>query len=270
MVIISVLSDDNKRRKHPREDDVDLEYDFDKRLKLTSESEEMEDAASETQEGPRRQNESNTKYSLNPSLKLKYSITKPNIYRESNSSSNVGSLGSSLSGPEVSDFIANKLYSHFYTIYLSKAALIKWYNSRWMIVYHFQKWVLRLFNRFYRKYIKKIGGSNKIKLFSEFNSILDMIGSSHINFQWSDLMRILTEENYLENVRLRKRAKARDDKKQLQSNQDGEIIEDHSYNYWDRLKGIDKDVNMFDVDMLKGGDTDNKFEELLDSDMEIE
>lgn len=270
MVIISVLSDDNKRRKHPREDDIDLEYDFDKRLKLTSESEDVEDATPGTQEGPRRQNESNTKYSLNPSLKLKYSITKPNIYRESNSGSNIGSLGSSLSGPEVSDFIANKLYLHFYTVYISKAALIKWYNSRWMIVYHFQKWALRLFNRFYRKYIKKIGGSQKIKVFSDFNSILDMISSTHINFQWSDLIRILTEENHLENVRLRRRARARDDRKQLQSNQADEIVEDHSYNYWDRLKGIEKDVNMFDVEMLQESDTNNKFEELLDLDMEIE
>lgn len=272
MVSISVLSDGNRKRKHYREDDdLDLEHEFDKRLKINSESEEYdEDAIFDAEERTKKQNDISTKYSLNPSLKLKYSISKPSINRDGTGSSTIGSLGSTLSGPEVNDFIASKLYLHFHSIYISKAALVKWYNSRWLIVYHFQKWVIRLFNRFYKKYIKKIGGTGRVKLYSDFNSILDMINSESVNFQWNDLMRILNEENYLEGIRLQKKAISRTEKEQLKRVLADKIIEDHSYSYWDRLKGIDKDVNMFDGDVGQDSTSCTKLEELLDLDMEIE
>lgn len=253
-IISSLLPTEVARtsRKHRRDDDDELEREFEKKLKLGSDSIHEGDTETGAQVG----------FEINPNISFDKPLTEH--------SHNGDILG--LSGIHTDTDIANKMYQHFRDIYVGNSAIIPWYSLYWMIIYHLQIWTLRLFNRFYRKYHKRVGISN-VKPFRSFGQIIDLIDLKKSNFQWSDLSQILDEENYLERRRLHKKEISR--KKDRIKKLDEEDTIDHEsvkYNYWDRLRNFDRDVNMFDVseELAEKYPIDKKFEELSDLDMDIE
>ncbi|CAK7893822.1 hypothetical protein CAAN1_02S08966 [[Candida] anglica] len=232
------ITDKNICRKHLREDDDELYEEFEsgksgKRMRLDS----IFEGLSLSGEKPTNSRSSGSILEVHPSLKLKYSISKAKIR-----SDKVVEEG------ELNSFIASKLYSHFRELYSEQGALIPWYSPYWIIIYHFQRWVLRLFNRFYRKYHQRIGAQT-VKPFRDFGSLLDMVNSPSASFGWPDLQRVLAEEGRLEWLRLQKRMKSRLQKrKKLENDEFSELTRDLSYNYWDKLKYLGEDVNMFDYE----------------------
>lgn len=177
-------------------------------------------------------------YVINPNIKLKpYSV-----FKKSTSPSLPNNV------PSINSYVAERLLKHFHTIYDSKSSLIRWYKPYFLILYHFHNWVLRLFNRFIRKYNKKFSGK-PIRGFNLYSRIMDLINLKDINFTYDDLSNILAQENKLEALKINKRINERNNRKTGNIeiiDEDNIDYEKIRYNYWDSLQGVNKDLEMID------------------------
>lgn len=145
-------------------------------------------------------------------------------------------------------YVSEKLMEHFQNVISSSNQVIKWYLQFFVLTYVFQKWTLRLFNRFLKKYnarLKQEEPNNPgYRPFKFFYKITNLISNPDTNFTFADLMSILIQESQLEVLRLRKR---RQDK--LKSDSDIELqLKDIKYNYWDRVPDLAKDLEMSEPD----------------------
>lgn len=183
-------------------------------------------------------------YSVNPSLKLnKYSVFKPS------SSSTPGSSSNS-----IDSYITDRLMEHFQNIIQLGNTLIHWYRPFSLIVYRFQKWTLRLFNRFLRKYNALQNNNNigykKFRPFKFYYKIMNLINSKEINFTYQDLINILDQETKLELEIIKKKRISREESNKNSDNEYSDInIQELKYNYWDRLPGLNKDLEMSESSM---------------------
>lgn len=176
-------------------------------------------------------------YVVNPSINLKtYSVFKKS-----------SSPTATISSPN--SYVMEKLVQHFHTVYNSKSALIKWYKPHFVLSYHFENWVLRLFNTFIRKYNKRSNG-NPIKQFNFYSKIMNLISLKDVHFTYKDLLSILEQENKLEILKLNRKRRNRHYKKQDDTSIDGtddKNFENLKYNYWDTLREVNKDFEMIDA-----------------------
>lgn len=155
-----------------------------------------------------------TKCVINPGIKLtKYSVGKPS--RDTST--------------PVDSFIADKLREHFHHVMQAGSSVIRWYLPYVLIVYLFQQWTLRLFNRFLRRYCHRHGV--KFRAFKFYDKVLGLVANPQVQFTYEDLKSILSQENELEMLRLRF------DRTQHEEEQ----LLDIKYNYWDRLE-VDLDM----------------------------
>lgn len=185
-------------RKHPRDfDDDEFERDFEKRLRLD----------------PRPRASA-------PSGPIIYGVSKP----------------LTVPTPDINSFVASRLYLHFNQVYAAQATLIPWYNPHFVVVYHFQRWVLRLFNRFYKKFCARSGV--KAKAYRSFAQVMALLHNT-AGFTWADMERVLREEAYLERRKLHLRLLSR------RHAEDDEKLHDVAYDYWDKVR-LDDDVAMLE------------------------
>lgn len=260
-------------KKHPREyDECDQGSALDrngKRIKLDSllENLSIDDSAANKNEelAPIQENKSNNErtssrpnsYVVNSSLKLRpYSI-----YKKS-SSSVFSSIASGSGGsPELSPYITEKLYLHFKNVYQSKCALIRWYRPYYLIAYHFQRWVTRLFNRFIKKYNMLHPDKNLLALYVHWR-LMEMIKLSKSSVDYTQYISILLHENKIEQKAFKTKREQREAKLSAESEGSNVIVE---YNYWDK-KAKDKDCDMADSTSLgtESDDSEPKILEILD------
>ncbi|CAG88620.2 DEHA2E23804p [Debaryomyces hansenii CBS767] len=190
-----------------------------------------------------------TDYVVNPSINLKsYSVFKKS-----------SSPQPTINSPNINSYVMEKLVQHFHTLYNSKSALIQWYKPHLILSYHFENWVIRLFNRFIRKYNKRSNGI-PIKKFKFYSKIMNLINSKEISFTYNDLLLILEQENKLEELKLNRKRKIRDYNKEKDSDtdeKDDKTFENIKYNYWDTLRGVNKDFEMIDELSKDNSDTDS-------------
>mmetsp|Transcript_1462 Transcript_1462/g.1458 ORF Transcript_1462/g.1458 Transcript_1462/m.1458 type:complete len:237 (+) Transcript_1462:202-912(+) len=211
----------------------------------------------------------NPDFVVNPSLNLKsYSVFKKS-----------SSPPTTINSPNINSYVMERLAQHFHTVYNSKSALIQWYKPHFVLSYHFERWVIRLFNRFIRKYNKRSNGA-KIKQITFYSKIMNLINLKDINFTFNDLLHILEQENKLEALRLNKKRKNREEKELPIDETDDKIFENIKYNYWDTLREVNKDFEMID-ELPLDNSADNpkvyeiveplqKYEYLEDSDIDME
>lgn len=214
-----------------------------------------------------------TDYVVNPSINLKsYSVFKKS-----------SSPPPTINSPNINSYVMEKLVQHFHTLYNSKSALIQWYKPHLILSYHFENWVIRLFNRFIRKYNKRSNGT-PIKKFKFYSKIMNLINLKEISFTYNDLLLILEQENKLEELKLNRKRKIRDYNKEKDSytdEKDDKTFENIKYNYWDTLRGVNKDLEMMDVLSKDDSDTDSpkvyeivepmqSYQNLEDSDIDME
>lgn len=214
-----------------------------------------------------------TDYVVNPSINLKsYSVFKKS-----------SSPPPTINSPNINSYVMEKLVQHFHTLYNSKSALIQWYKPHLILSYHFENWVIRLFNRFIRKYNKRSNGI-PIKKFKFYSKIMNLINLKEISFTYNDLLLILEQENKLEELKLNRKGKIRDYNKEKDSytdEKDDKTFENIKYNYWDTLRGVNKDLEMIDVLSKDDSDTDSpkvyeivesmqSYQNLEDSDIDME
>lgn len=184
-----------------------------------------------------------TDYVVNPSISLKpYSIFKKS-----------SSPTTPTTYPSVNSYVVEKLVQHFHTIYNSKSALILWYNPHFLLIYHFEVWVLRLFNRFIRKYNKR-SESKPIGKFKFYSKIMNLVHLDHVQFSYDDLLHILDQETKLEAIHLKEKSDARknDTKSKLSksSTKDDKHFENIKYDYWDTLRDTNSEVDMADAQSI--------------------
>lgn len=214
-----------------------------------------------------------TDYVVNPSINLKsYSVFKKS-----------SSPPPTINSPNINSYVMEKLVQHFHTLYNSKSALIQWYKPHLILSYHFENWVIRLFNRFIRKYNKRSNGI-PIKKFKFYSKIMNLINLKEISFTYNDLLLILEQENKLEELKLNRKRKIRDYNKEKDSDtdeKDDKTFENIKYNYWDTLRGVNKDFEMIDELSKDNSDTDSpkvyeivepmqSYQNLEDSDIDME
>ncbi|CCE85516.1 Piso0_005117 [Millerozyma farinosa CBS 7064] len=260
-------------KKHPREyDECDQASVLDrsgKRIKLDSllENLKIDDSAADKSEEltPFQETKSNNdkttskanSYVVNSSLKLRpYSI-----YKKSSSSVFSSIASSSGSSPELSPYITERLYSHFKNVYQSKCALIRWYRPYYLIAYHFQRWVTRLFNRFIRKYNTMHPDKNLSALYVH-GRLMEMIKSSKSSINYKEYISILLHENKIEQKALKTRRAQTEAKLSAESEGTNGAV---GYNYWDK-RAKDKDCDMADSTSVvtESDDSEPKILEILD------
>ena len=226
-------------KKHSRSDDdeEDSLHDYSgKRVKLDSL---LKNLSLKDQENEKR-------YIINPK------ITYENIFSKS------GSRYSSFTESQLASNLNEKLTRSFKNVLESGLRLIPWYNSKFLIMYRYQKWFIKLFNRFIKKYNERNRVS--ISTFHSFADIVKLVRDKLITLE--DLANIINQENQLEMKRLELKQEMRRLEKRFEEvTAEQDAYQDLKYNYWDNLK-FDKDLDMLDV---SDDEPDNlKFEELDD------
>ncbi|KAI5969304.1 hypothetical protein CANMA_001624 [Candida margitis] len=152
----------------------------------------------------------------------------------------------SYTSSHLDSFINDRIVNHFQNIITSGLKVIPWYNYRFLVLYRLQKWFVKLFNRFIRKYNTK--NNSSIRPFKNHEQIIQLVRDGLLS--WNDLRNIINEENKLEIKRLslkEEKRQAKKDDKMIE--EETETFKELGYNYWDNLK-FDKDLDMLDANMM--------------------
>lgn len=162
-----------------------------------------------------------TSYSVNPSLKLN------KVYKKSQNASLVSNIDS---------YISERLFEHFSHVLQASGALIAWYNAPMLVMYYFQKWVLRLFNRFSRRYCKMTG--QKPRRFRRYSNVIQLIEAPDNNLTAGSLLEILIEETLLELGAIKRR--------RLESDQvlEAAAAKETRYDYWAHMGPVQGDLDL--------------------------
>lgn len=201
-------------RKHARSFEDD--YHCGKRVKLDNLFSELK-----LSDGPDKEDS----LVVNPQIK-QYSVFKK---------TNVGG-----SNTPINSYIAEKLINHFNNVITSSMAVLPWYNSRFVVLFHFQKWAVRLFNKFISTY--NVRNNTRIRRVKDMDRLMKMIRDNNLTDH--DFFNIILQEN---EILLAKLA----DKKNRMKQKEYELLEDDlqvKYNYWDTIK-IDNDMDMTDAEV---------------------
>lgn len=191
----------------------------------------------------------NSKFVINPKLKNHM------IFKKSPSpKKNVQSL-------DINSYISNKIISHFNILAHSNLAVIKAYNPKFLLIYRFQKWMIKLFNRFISKYNKH--NFVKIQRVKSYDKIISLIRQNNISFQ--QLVEVIIQENHLSLLQLKQRQEQ--SKADAAREFDVNVYNGISYKYWDNLK-FDNDIEMSDLSPQKVEEIHE--DENLESDQDIE
>ncbi|EGW34413.1 uncharacterized protein SPAPADRAFT_133905 [Spathaspora passalidarum NRRL Y-27907] len=142
-------------------------------------------------------------------------------------------------------FLSERLNEHLRVMISSQLAVIAWYDYRFLIVYQFHKWVVRMFNKFVKEYNQRNG--TRVARFKNFESILKLVHDNVLTLP--QVFDIVLQENRLELMRLR----AKLDKFQLrresrEREEEVDATKEVKYNYWDNLKfDSNNDFEMADI-----------------------
>ncbi|CAK9436447.1 uncharacterized protein LODBEIA_P10050 [Lodderomyces beijingensis] len=163
---------------------------------------------------------------------------------------------------QLDNYINGRIVDHFQNIITSNMKMITWYNFKFLIVYVYRRWFVKLFNRFLRKYNTK--NQSKIHPFNTYEKVLQLIPEGHLT--WNDLKKIIAEENRLEIKRLQLKQEVRESQKESDSiKREAEEYKGLGYNYWDNLK-LDGDLDMLDDDADEANEPVKKIVELKHDD----
>lgn len=134
------------------------------------------------------------------------------------------------------NYIQNRINKE-YTEEIEKSyQLIKWFNPRVLLIYRWQMWMVRLFNRFIQKFNEKNG--TRLPRIKRYDKIIRLVANGQLTRD--ELVNIIAQETNLELIDIRRRRLRRqrkDEKAKIQE------FKDLLYNYWDNL-GIDRDIEM--------------------------
>lgn len=142
---------------------------------------------------------------------------------------------------DFNSYIVKNLALRYLDAQKARMALIKYYDWRFLVVFCFQRWVLRLFNRFWRRY--NLAHDRKtFKTFRFYHQIIEVLQHTR-TVTLGHLAAILDQENRLEQSQLRRKTKAREDKEEAM------LLKDTGYNYWDTFEDFDADEEMMELDI---------------------
>ncbi|KAK6456479.1 uncharacterized protein RJT20DRAFT_128394 [Scheffersomyces xylosifermentans] len=145
-------------------------------------------------------------------------------------------------GAHFNDYITEKLIFHFNEELAKNFQVLPWYDYRFLVIYRFQRWAVKMFNRFIREYNKRHG--TNIRPIRVYDKIVQLVAENKLTT--GELFNILLQENYLEMVRLDKKIRHREQAKQRsQREEEEEMVKNLGYDYWDNLK-FDSDFDMMD------------------------
>lgn len=141
----------------------------------------------------------------------------------------------------INNFVAEKLLQqHINTLHSSNGKLILWYLPSYVISYHFQRWAVRLFNRFTSKYETQ---KNR-KKFTFFYKIMDLVKLTEVNLLYEDVLRILSYESKQELEKLRRKYLSACNVNDGKDRSDDDRFENLGYYYWDTIKNSSRDFDM--------------------------
>lgn len=153
--------------------------------------------------------------------------------------------------PGTTAYVAERMLSQYHEMMQSRHQLIRPYNSQLLVAYRFQTWVVRMFNRFIRRYNE--AHQTRIKPLQSYYKLMVMVEQGQIDF--GEMVRIVFEENGIELRRLRLKF----DKRPSSDSLDQNCLH---YDYWVR-----NNVEIGDMDMA---DSEPKIVEIPDTDMDMD
>lgn len=142
---------------------------------------------------------------------------------------------------DINSYIVKKLALQYMDAQKARMSLVKYYDWRILVVYNFQRWVLRLFNRFWRRY-NRAHDRKQFKTFRFYHQIMDLLSQTR-SITLNHLASILDQENRFEQLQLKRRQQARTDKEEAL------LHKDLGYNYWDTFEGFDSDEEMMEIEI---------------------
>lgn len=154
---------------------------------------------------------------------------------------NISEVGHIPTTDDINSYIVKKLAIQYINAQKARFALIKYYDWRFLVVYYFQRWVLRLFNRFWRRYNRSIG-RKLLKVFRSYHQVMEVLNLTK-SLTLQHFASILDQENRFEQQQLVRRSKARADR------EDASLLKDVAYNYWDTFEHFDCDQEMMELDI---------------------
>lgn len=138
--------------------------------------------------------------------------------------------------PSFNDYLTQKMVETYTTNLQAQGQVILKYNPEVLVVYHFQKWVTRLFNRFLVKY-NRINGT-KIATVKSFFKIISIINSPEYSFSYGDLFEVVFRESELElRAVLDRLARPKSSLEEIE--EEGVMFNDVRYDYWDNINGLE-------------------------------
>ncbi|KAG7193806.1 uncharacterized protein KQ657_000499 [Scheffersomyces spartinae] len=154
-----------------------------------------------------------------------------------------------------SAYVAKRMLSQYQEMMQSRHQLIRPYNGQLMIAYRFQLWVVRMFNKFIRRYNES--HQTRIRPLQSYYKLMTLVDQQQITME--EIMRIVLKENAIELQRLQLKF----DKQSSSDSLDQSCLH---YNYWVR-----NNVDLGDIDM---SDSEPKIVEIpetyMDIDMEVD
>lgn len=149
----------------------------------------------------------------------------------------------------IDDYLTHKMMQDYSTMVNSSGQIIPKYQPELLVIYHFQKWVTRLFNRFLAKYNRI--NDTKIPKFKNFFKIITVIQSHQYNFSYKDLFDVVFQESELELKAVIDRL-SRPKSALEEIEEESVTFNDIKYNYWDTIQGLDVDIEMEEGQDLQG------------------
>ncbi|KAG7662794.1 uncharacterized protein J8A68_003648 [[Candida] subhashii] len=221
------------KRKHRevfRDEDDEVTDSSGKKIKLDSIFQNL--SISESKSSKQPEEKKNTCFVINPGITTKYG----GIHKRVPSGS---TIPRSLS---INSFLNERLNEHLNELLIKSLSLVHWYDYRFLVIYWYQKWFIKLFNRFVRKYNERNGTS--IPRFKTYDKILQLVNDNMLSSV--DLFNIISQENELEIHRLRVKQEKRELRKGAEdSKSEQEIYGNIKYDYWDTIH-FDPDLEMLD------------------------
>ncbi|CAI5755571.1 unnamed protein product [Candida verbasci] len=120
---------------------------------------------------------------------------------------------------QLDNYINDKIISHLEDVIKSSLKLIKYYNYKWLVYLIYQKWLIKMFNRFVKKYNEYNNTSYKFKTIDEIMRSMN----------YHEIMKIVFQENELEKKRIEMKLNLKE----------MNFFKDIKYNYWFKNDDLD-------------------------------
>lgn len=145
----------------------------------------------------------------------------------------------------IDELISERIIKEYQNKVLEDYAVIKWVLPLYLIMFHFQRWVKRLFNNFVREFNESNPQRKPVRLFRDYGKIMSLVHDPQVQLSARDLGSILSTQNAAERRKLQLKNDKKMDSARLQEIHDEEqLARECKYTYWDKVASLPEEDGM--------------------------